>query len=263
MSRSISTPMRDRLDEELSIPVILGKFEFDSGTVFAWTGVGSLPWNGDIYEGLGQFLEVELPEERSDRSATGATFVLSGIDPGLITIALGSGYRGRPCTLWYGEFDNARTNLLADPVQMFSGKIDMMSIDDSGESSKIQLTVERKNYDSRPLNTRYDDAEQQRRFPGDKGFEYLPTLDEKPLYWGGEAPKSTEAQNAEAAAARAGRTVPTPVGIGRSPRGGGQAPSEPATYNRNTRGTGAGEPPAAPAPPSPPSSFNPRGRGRS
>ena len=55
----------------------------------------------------------------------------------------------------------------------------------SGGISTVTLTAESRLRDLERVRTRrYTDADQQSRFPGDKGLEYVPSLQDKQLIWG-------------------------------------------------------------------------------
>jgi hypothetical protein len=185
----MTAAMGTALTNDVSRPLLLGKFEFvdtndDPAPVFMWTGRGSLLWNGDTYIGVGDFLKIDLPAETSDASSTGASFTLSNSDPAWASLALNTNYQGKVATLWYGEWDNTFTNIISDPIQIFKGKMDLLVMEDSANGSTITLTVERMNYDDRPNNERWDTVSQQRRFPDDRGFEFIPSLQDVAIPWG-------------------------------------------------------------------------------
>lgn len=183
MSRGNTVAMDAALAGVVSRPAILAKMAFASGDVFMWSGVGDLVWNGDTYGGVGAMLSADFGEEAADGTTSGASFSISGVDSSWVAVALTENYQGRDFLLYYGELD-AGGALIADPLLFFRGVMDQMSLEDSGESSVVTLSVERRRYDNRPPNALYDDKTQQRRFAGDKGFEFLPGLQERVLNWG-------------------------------------------------------------------------------
>ena len=109
--------------------------------------------------------------------------------------------------MWLAFFD-ASGALIADPVQVFSGRVDVMQITDAGETADIKLTAENRLVDfERPQETRYyTDQDQQREYPGDKGFEFVTAIQEAVIVWGRE--KLAPAVEGEVAEAEApGATV--------------------------------------------------------
>jgi hypothetical protein len=70
-------------------------------------------------------------------------------------------------------------------VEIFSGKMDKMSIVDEADSSTIALTVESKLIElERPSGWRYTDENHQSRYAGDTFFSYVQSLQDKTLVWG-------------------------------------------------------------------------------
>ena len=71
------------------------------------------------------------------------------------------------------------------PYQIFSGFIDSMVLEESGESSTLTFTVENKLVTlERPIDRRYTDQDQQNLFIGDKGCEFVTSLQDKSVAWG-------------------------------------------------------------------------------
>lgn len=208
--------MNAALDGSVSRPAILGEMEFASGTVRLWSGMGDLVYDSNTYTGVGALLGVEFPEESSDGSSTGATFTLSGIDSSWNSLALTENYQGRDCTLYYLEFDS-NWDIVADPIRFFKGVMDQMTIQDEGSTSVVSLSVERENYDSRAENSLYDDQEQKRRFPGDRGFEFLPAMQEINLHWGSGVTASGSPGGGTGGGTGGGNTPPNPYLPGGGP----------------------------------------------
>jgi hypothetical protein len=164
-------------------PVVLAEFEFDSGTVNLWSGMGDLVWDSKTWSGVGALIGVEFPEESIDGVISGATFSLTGVDNAWISIGLSENAQGRAATLWYAERDDAGV-IISDPIKFFSGVMDVMPIVAGESTCTIQLTIERRTYDQRPEGSLYDNESQQRKFPNDKGLEFIPALQEKQVSWG-------------------------------------------------------------------------------
>jgi hypothetical protein len=187
MTRTLSAAIEAELQESRIRPHVLVHFAFDSGAIRFWSGVGDLSWSGDTYTGAGSLGSVTAFGETTGLNAVGIKFGLSGIPSSLVSIALGEHYQGRACTMWMAFFDEAGV-LIADPVQVFSGRIDVMVITDAGETADIALSAENRLVDfERPLEVRfYTDQDQQREFPGDKGFEFVPMMQQAMIVWGRE-----------------------------------------------------------------------------
>jgi hypothetical protein len=165
-------------------PILLCEMDFLSGTTRLWNGVGSITWGGQTYTGAGQFGSVSPVEESTDISAKGITLSLNGIPSDIIAIALLDDYQGRAAKVWLGAL-NSSGAIVTDPIQIFGGRMDVMSISDSGDTGSISLTAENRLIDlNRARERRFTDEDQQIDFPGDKGFEFVAGIQDKPIYWG-------------------------------------------------------------------------------
>lgn len=185
MSRSLTTPAQDAIVAKVFRAASIVQLDFDSGPVRFWGGIGPLPWNGNTFTGAGNLGNVSAVEETAETKATGLTFSLSGIPSELIAVALGEHYQGRACAMWIGLFDE-NWALIDDPVLAFSGRMDVMLVEDGGRTCTIQVTAENRLIDlDRPNETRYyTDQDQQAEYSGDRFFEFVPAMQEAVVVWG-------------------------------------------------------------------------------
>ena len=182
-----------RLDETLSQetekqvvrPILLASFDFETVIDRAWSGFGELQWNGHTWYGAGNLGKVSSVEETTELRATGASFQLSGIPADLIQKVSTFPIQGHKAELYLGFMDADFETLIMDPVLIFDGRMDTAEIADGGETATITITAESRLRDlERSRIRRYTDSDQQSRFPGDKGLEYVPSLQDKRLVWG-------------------------------------------------------------------------------
>lgn len=163
--------------------VTLAELSFASGFVRAHSGVGDLLFNGQIYKGLGQYGGISGVREGSNLEAEKLTATLSGVDPAYISIALNEQYQGRPASFWVG-FLNTEGVLVADPVLIFGGSIDTMNVQ-VGKKATVSVSIINKLADwAKPKVRRYNNQDQQERYHGDLGLQYVESATEKTLFWG-------------------------------------------------------------------------------
>ena len=149
-----------------------------------WTGMGDLTYDSETYTGLGDLLSISEIKETSDVSATGINVALTGVKSSLIAVAKNHEYQGRELTVRLGAFDDSGS-LIADPVIIFSGFMDTMTIAEAGEYSTITIAVENKLVAfERSRVRRYTAEDQKIDHPTDKGFEYVTSIVEKEILWG-------------------------------------------------------------------------------
>lgn len=144
----------------------------------------AFPWNGYTWTGTGYLGSIDAIGETTDLSAQGVSLTLTGVDPGLVSTALGEQYQGKACQIWYCPLNPDNGQLVGAPIRIFAGRIDTMDIE-VGETATITLSAESRLIDFfRPRVARYTDAEQQARFPGDLGLQYVNSLQDKTVVWG-------------------------------------------------------------------------------
>lgn len=173
MSRDLTAGMQTEVAGKLIRPLVLVKFEFDSGDLRLWNGIRPLTFNAEVYTGAGNLLQISGIQETQVLKAAGVTFTLSGIDSAAIAIALAENYQGRPVTLWLGALD-ANENIIGDPFAQFKGNLDVMTLEDDGETATLAVTAENELVDlERPRERRYTDEDQELDYPNDRFFEFV------------------------------------------------------------------------------------------
>ena len=190
MSRTLSTEMQAVATAELVRPIYLVDMEFSSGSIYLWSGMGDLTYNSNTYLGAGDLLSIGSIQETAELTANGATITLGGIKQSLLSLARDEPYQGRPLIIRLGAFDESG-DLIASPVILFSGFMDVMTIADSGDTSTITVTVENKLIAfQRTAVRRYTAEDQKIEHPTDKGFEFVAKIQEKEIIWGRASPAS-------------------------------------------------------------------------
>lgn len=184
MARNLSGPfLAETLAAGLS-PIFLFELETASGTSRAWTGFGTLNWNGVDWTGLGNLLGMSPVSESGDIEAHGVAISLSGIPSALVSLALADVRQGKPVRIWIAALDAAGA-VLADPHKHFDGRFDTAIIDEGAETATITVQAENRLIDlERPRTRRYTPEDQAIEFPADRGLEYVASIQDKALVWG-------------------------------------------------------------------------------
>ncbi len=191
MSRTIPSSLLSVLGNPEIEPFYAVEMQFDSGTIRIWTGYGDKSIGGNTYTGTGNLLKIEGLEETSDLSAAGTTLTLSGLDSTIITYALTEEYQGRLAKIFWG------VNGVSDVIEVFSGYMDQMIIQDQGDSSTIQLTLESRLIVLERPNIRRYTSESQKGVRAQDGlvgndsfFNWVTQLQDKRVPWGREVKDS-------------------------------------------------------------------------
>ena len=184
MTRSLESAMQSAVVADLVRPIVLVQCAFDSGALNLWTGIGNLTVGGVTYVGAGSLLSVGEMKESSDLAANGITITLEGVTSPLITKARDENYQGRQLQVLLGATD-ASNGVIADPVIIFSGFMDTMTINETGETASIAVTVENRLIEFEKTRVRRYTAEDQKiDFPDDRGLEFVAELAEREIMWG-------------------------------------------------------------------------------
>lgn len=174
--RDISTALSDKfLGKEVDLFVAV-ELMFDSGALRIWSGIGDKSIGGQTYTGTGSLLSVGGIEESDGLSAPGASISLNGVDSSLVSLAIQEPYQNRDCRILLGSG--------GDFFEIFSGFMDVMTIEDNGETCIINLTVEsRLIILDRKVPLRYTQETQNSLYPGDTFFSTVASLQDKKVDW--------------------------------------------------------------------------------
>jgi hypothetical protein len=184
MSRTLSAAVETASRADTVFPAFLAAVETSSGFLRMWTGYGDLAWGGNTYTGAGDLLGVSPIQETDDLAATGLRFSLSGVPASLISVAINNARQGLSAKLWLACLD-ASGAVIGDPILMFSGLTDVPEIEEGGETCTLTMTAESRLIDlDRARVRRYTAEDQKAVHPTDKGFDYVPSLQDKEIVFG-------------------------------------------------------------------------------
>ena len=207
MARDLSAGLITAVDSTSLSPVFLIKAEFDGGDLRFWTGYNEVAFNGEIYQGSGELIQLQEVTETQELVANNVDISLNGIPATLVSTALAEDYQGRPISVYFGIFEPSNTTNLIDTwgliddinlwddgdtkieitnaYLMFKGQMNVMSIEDNGETASILMSNESSLIGLRDSKERrYTDEDQKSEYPNDKGFEFVALSQDVELNWG-------------------------------------------------------------------------------
>lgn len=159
---------------------VLLELAFDSGTLRLCVG----PWNvqvgADLYQATGAALRCEEHGEAAD-GTEGLQFTLSGLEAGIFDLVVSEPYRGRLLRMLEQRYDAADAQAGAASVEYIGRMVSLTSTETPGDRTHV-VTVQTEQFDAdarRSRNIRFGDAEQRRRYPDDKGAEYVASMVER------------------------------------------------------------------------------------
>lgn len=181
--RQMTAPVIAALQADNVPLLVLVELQFASGTVRVCNAGYNFEWDDYTWTGLGNLGSISAASEGEDLEMYGITLTLTGVPPEMVATALGSGYQGRPATIWLAPLDS-NYQILSDPTIIFKGRMDTMPIEMS-DTATIQLSIESRLVDwERPRVRRYNHADQVIEYPDDKGFEFVTQMAEREIVWG-------------------------------------------------------------------------------
>lgn len=184
MARDITAGFKNKITADQLRPAIFFKFQFESGDLNLWTGQKNFTLNDDVYVGAGGLIALDRIEETQELRATALNISLSGIPSAYISLALASNYQGRIVTAWFVVL-NDDNSAVADPYEIFRGRMDIISFSDNGETSDYIIKCESNAIDIRKVkNRRFTDEDQKILYPNDKGLEFISKIQDIDIVWG-------------------------------------------------------------------------------
>lgn len=183
MSRTLTASVLSAIQSSTLRPVILYEGTWASGVARFWTGIGDLTWNSQTWTGLGNLVGITEIAETAETRVEGVELSLSGVPSSEISRALGSVQQGAPATLYFGVMGSDGT---VSASTQFIGRMDTVRIVEDGTNATISVRYLSRLADMRKANARrYDDADLQAEYTGDKGLEFVASIQDVSIVFGG------------------------------------------------------------------------------
>jgi hypothetical protein len=179
MSRTVPAAILTALAQPEVEPFYAVEIDLDSGPLRLWTGYGDRTIESNTYTGGGTLMTIEGLEEVADLSAKNITLTLSGMPAEVISLALQEPYQRRKVRVLWGVRN------VSDFVEVFSGSLNQMVIEDSAESGTISVTVDSKLVElERASNRRYTSESHKSRYATDTFFDFVAKIQDKQIVFG-------------------------------------------------------------------------------
>lgn len=166
-------------------------FDFVTQPMRVWTGAGALTTGGFPWYGLGSLGSISGLEQAVNGEAPETTFILSGINSEIVAIARDeweSEAKDRLAKVllqFHNDSDDKPLTTYDAPYAIWAGRMQTPRFQFQGpRTRRITVTAETLfTLRSRPSFSQYTDSDQNARFPGDRGFEFVPGLINKTVPW--------------------------------------------------------------------------------
>jgi hypothetical protein len=165
---------------------VLVEIDHPAGFVRLHSGIGSLVWNGNTYKGVGALGRIEGIGETADIRTTETRYSLiaPALDADAMAIVMQSP-RGRAVKAWLALMDESWA-VIQSPIQLDHSIIENIESAVGADGIQIlSLPATSAIFDFiRPSGAAITNEAQQNDFPGDTGFDRMPTeVADKELSW--------------------------------------------------------------------------------
>jgi len=166
-------------------------FDFATEPMRIWTGAGKITSGGHEWHGLGALGSISGLEQAVNGEAPETTFVLSGINSEILTLARQEWREealnrlAKVYLQFHNDEDDRPRELFDEPFAIWAGRMQTPRFELQGPT-KRRITVSAESLfslRSRPAFSQYTDTDQKLRFSGDRGFEFVPGLVNKIVTW--------------------------------------------------------------------------------
>ncbi len=184
MARDLTANTLTEIDALFKRPIMFFQGEFASGFIRVWTGIGSISWNSETWEGLGHLISISPISEVDGIKAQGIRIGLSGIPAATVSVVIGQLRRHKIGKVYLGFLDSSDA-VIADPYLSFEGRLDTGEMVEGSETAIITLTYENRLIDLERIKPRrYTDQDQRIDFPQDRGLKFVTKIQDWNGQWG-------------------------------------------------------------------------------
>lgn len=183
MPKELTAEMHAALAEEVKHPLVFFEGHFLDGVLRLWSGIGTLSWDDQEWYGAGDLGRITQLPDAAGLEAQSMKVELRGVDLENISLALSQVKQRNPAHIYVG-FADKDWNVIPNPYHAFSGMMDVPQITEDGKTVSISLTLEsRAKRILQKKERRRTHEDQQIRFPGDRGLEYVASLQDAQIKW--------------------------------------------------------------------------------
>lgn len=182
----IDSSITNYLQSDHQILFTAVKAEFDTETIYLWSGDYDLVIDGNTYTGAGTLLSISDIEDTLELKSSGLSISLAGMDATMLDLALTENYQNRFITVYLGYLFGS-TDTVVGTMTLFKGRMQSMTINDDPNGSTITVDAENRLIDlQRPSNLRYTKASQEyvAGLTVDTCFNRVQSLQDKEIIWG-------------------------------------------------------------------------------
>lgn len=180
MSRGRTSPQKTADVASHAGRAIMLEMLFDSGALRLAIAQVNLTEGANTYVATGGAFAMSNLREAAD-GFEGFEVSLDGLDSAIEAVMASEPYRGRIIRVLEQRFD-ANDVKVGSPSVEAIGRMRAMGLSENVASGKTRVSLQAEHFDAefdQPMLIRFTDADQQRRYAGDLGGEYLASLQDR------------------------------------------------------------------------------------
>lgn len=162
--------------------VLAAEIDFPSGVTRVHTGTGVVIIDGKTFLGVGTLGDVGSVTEENSTSSSTMSMALSGLDMSIVGETLNEECVGRTVIAYLAVMNEQ--GQVASANVLFEGFITDTAMEAGSNNALSYVIANIFERWSMGLPDRYTDESQQRLYPGDRFFRYVPQMAERSIYWG-------------------------------------------------------------------------------
>lgn len=175
MGRAMSAAMAAEIVKPYPRSLLLVELDFPTAPLRLTNRRGDVTFNGDLYLGNGELIEVSQIEETTEVSPAGLTITLAAT-AGLRNTIATEFYQGRGAQIWLGFIDDTGA-VIAAPIAVAGGIMDDADYVGDPEEPTLRLAIATRLRDmSIARERRWSSEDQKATFPGDTGLRYVEAI---------------------------------------------------------------------------------------
>lgn len=152
-------------------------------TLYLTDNYFDVDYDGNTFDAASHFLSIDSTQETQDLRVGSMTINISGVDQSYLSIFLNQEYINRRCQIWLAILDSSGS-IVGDPIKTFDGQIVGYSLQESRETSVINMKVASHWADfERSAGRLSNNTSQQQYFSGDTGFRFAAKIS-RDIKWG-------------------------------------------------------------------------------
>jgi len=180
--RDVPAGIIAKLESRIFKPLFLVEIMFDTALRFS-SSHGAITVGGVEYFGGANLGKITSAKENSDLDPNEMKITLAGISDASLEAVGNSNYMNRPVAIRIAMFNDDGSVVDNTYMNYFIGKTDDVKFNYGKQSSIVIAARDRLADWSRPRIERNMNADQQARYPGDKGFEFVGQIADKKIIW--------------------------------------------------------------------------------